>query len=97
MKTSEMNAHEKLAFRFICESMSDIIGGYENSLIDNEEDSEEYKNAYDFLHSGHEALIDFIYYDVMASADKGTAKHMRFAGEAFIRERISKRLTKWGY
>lgn len=97
MKTSEMNAHELLAFRFVCAEMSEIIGGNENTLNDYEEDSEEYKSAYEFLHSGHNELVDFIYRNVMIAADKGTAKHMRFAGEAFIRERISKRLTKWGY
>ena len=97
MKVSEMNAHEKVAFMYVCEVMSELIGGWENTLMDNPEDSEEYKNAYHDLHVGHETLIDWIYSDVMSYSDKGTAKHLRFAGEKFIKERIDRRLTKWGY
>lgn len=92
-----MNGHEKMAYRFICEAMSEIIGGYENTMMDWEEGTEEYNDAYELLHSGHENLVDFIYCETMALADTGMAKHMRFAGKDWIRERISKRLTKWGY
>lgn len=97
MKKSEMNAHEKVAFMFVCEAMSEIIGGLENVLMDYPESSIEYQDAWNDLHVGHDTLTEWIYRDVMGRADKGTAKHMRFAGEAFIRERISRRLTKWGY
>lgn len=97
MKRSEMNAHERLAFSFICNAMSELIGGLENVLMDYPDDSEEYQNAWHDLHVGHETLVEWVYRDVMAQADKGTAKHLRFAGEQFIRERIDRRLTKWGY
>ena len=90
------NSHEKLAIMLIKESMSSFIGGYENSLLDNDEDSEEYKSAYEFLHSGHENLVDTIYWDVM-HCQRGYEKHLRFSGETFIRDQISKRLEKWGY
>ena len=46
---------------------------------------------------GHDNLVNELYDYVMANAIKGTAKHLRFAGANFIKERISKRLTKWGY
>ncbi len=97
MKRSEMNAHQREAFDFIISSMSDYIGGYENTLQDCKKDSEDYKEAYEFLHQGHEALRDLIYDEVMSLSDKGMAKHLRFAGKEFILERISKRLEKWGY
>lgn len=97
MKVSEMNSHEKVAFMYVCEAMSQFIGGLENALLDYDENSEEYKNAYDDLHVGHETLIEWIYRDVMSYSDKGTARHLRFAGEKFIKERIDRRLTKWGY
>lgn len=97
MKRSEMNAHERLAFDYICNAMSETIGAYENALEDCDKDSEEYKTAYEILNSGHDNLKDWIYRDVMLNSDKGTAKHLRFAGEAFIKERIDRRLTKWGY
>lgn len=97
MKLSEMNEHQKIATKFIAEAMSDLIGGFENQLEDAEDGSEEKKEAEAFLNMGHEALVDRIYFEVMQSADKGTAKHARFAGTEFIKERISKRLEKWGY
>lgn len=97
MKISEMNAHQKEAYRWISESMSEYIGGYENTLQDYEEEDEEYKEAEEFLNLPHDELVEIIYNDVMAGADKGTAKHLRFAGAEWIKERISKRLTKWGY
>lgn len=97
MKISEMNAHEKVAFQLVCNAMSEWIGGLENQMMDNFEDSEEYKEAKEILGRGHQALEDDIYSMVMADSDKGSLKHLRFAGENFIRERISRRLTKWGY
>lgn len=97
MKRSEMNAHERLAFDYVCSVMSELIGGLENALQDYDEDSEEYKNAYHDLHVGHDTLKEWIYRDVMSYSDKGMSKHLRFAGEAFIKERIDRRLTKWGY
>lgn len=92
-----MNAHEKLVAMFIAQSMSEIIGGWENAKNDSLPDSEEYKEAEKFLTMPHDDLVDYIYSDVMGYMDKGTAKHARFAGTEFIKARISARLKKWGY
>lgn len=97
MKLSQMNAHQKEAYTLIMATMSEYIGGYENTLMDYPEDDEEYKTAKAFLSQSHEDLIEIIYNDVMASSDSGMRKHLRFAGTEFIKERISKKLTKWGY
>lgn len=97
MKRSEMNTHQLLAFEFICYAMSELIAGYELSLQDYPEGSEEYEEAKAYLGRGKEALKNDVYEEVMALADKGTAKHLRFAGKDFIMERIDRRLTKWGY
>lgn len=97
MKVSEMNTHERLAFELVCDAMSEMIGGYENTMMDYPADSEDYIRAKDFLESGHQALEDEIYEIVMNDSNDSNLKHLRFAGEKFIRERISKRLTKWGY
>ena len=97
MKRSEMNAHQKLDFDFICKVMSEYIGGYENTLLDYPEDSEEYKDAKEFLGQSHEDLMNLIYDEVMTMSDSGMAKHLRFAGKDFILERIDRRLTKWNY
>ena len=97
MKRSEMNAHQQQAFDFICEAMSDYIGGYENALEDFAEGEKEHDEAMAFLAQNHETLIGIIYDEVMSRADKGTEKHLRFAGKDFIVERIDRRLRKWGY
>lgn len=98
MKISEMNAHERAIYFIMDELTREYIGGNENTLLDFEEDTEEYKHAYEFLHQGHESLAEFFYNMVMNEC-RGTtnASHARFAGGAFLRERIEKRLTKWGY
>lgn len=97
MKYADMNAHEKVAFYFVIRTAGDIIGGLENQMNDNDEDTDEYKEAKEALSMGHDELVEWIYHEVMRYADKGTARHMRFAGTEFIKERISKRLKKWGY
>lgn len=97
MKRSEMNAHQLVAFDFIVYAMSELVAAYELTLEDEPEGSEEYEAAKEYLGRGHDVLKQEIYDEVMAMADKGTAKHLRFAGKDFIMERIDRRLTKWGY
>ena len=97
MKMNEMNAHQREAYRWIKEAMSEIIGGYENQMLDYLEEDEEYKSAEEFLNQGHDGLVGYIYDVVMENTDKGTQKHLRFAGTEFIKAMISKMLTKWGY
>ena len=81
MKRSEMNAHQKEAFDHICYVMSEDIAAYEMSLEDFEEGSEEYEAVEEYLAQGHDKLAEIVYNDVMATASKGTAKHLRFAGK----------------
>lgn len=90
------NSHEREAIKLANYYLSEFIGGYENSLLDNDEDSEEYKNAYEFLHSGRENLVETIYTSVMHD-QRGHEKHLRFAGEKFIKDFINRKLEKWGY
>lgn len=98
MKRSEMNAHQRKVFDLMDEITTELIGGYENTLLDFTEDTEEYQRAYEFLHQGHQELADLIYNMVMRECKAGSnAEHARFAGSAFLKERIEVRLTKWGY
>lgn len=97
MKFSEMNAHEKEACRFVINIMSEMIGGNENQMMDYEEGSEEYEEAKAYLQQPRENLIDDLYTRVMMEADYKMEKHIRFAGTEFIKERISRRLARWGY
>lgn len=98
MKRSEMNAHQRAIFDIMDELTRELIGGNENTLLDFSEEDEEYQDAYNFLHQGHEQLAQFFYDLVMGHCKAGSnAEHARFAGSAFLKERIEKRLTKWGY
>lgn len=98
-----MNAHQKLAFMYVKNELTEVIGGYENDIQDNAPESEAYMNAQSFLSKPHDELVNQFYTWVMASieadAKKGivSAKHAKFAGADFIKERIDRRLKKWGY
>lgn len=97
MKLSEMNTHQKVAALLVKEAMSDWIGGLENALEDYAPGTEEYENAKSTLELGHDWWVQAIYSEVMANSNNPYFKHLRFAGEKFIKELIDKRLTKWGY
>lgn len=91
----EMNAHEKEVDRLISNAVSECIGGFENQLYDSLEGSEEWLAAKATLN--HDTLFDMIYDEVMYySSNKRHASHIRFAGKAFIEERIERRLAKEG-
>ena len=98
MKIREMNKHQLVMYKLMDKWTCDMIGGYENTLCDYSEDSEDYKEAKDFLSQSHEELAKYFYNMVMNDCKKGSnAEHARFAGSQFLKDRIDRRLTKWGY
>ena len=68
MKYADMNARQKKAFRNILYAARFTIGGLENTLLDNPEDSEEYKRAKATL-DDHEGLVSEIYYEATGKND----------------------------
>lgn len=98
MKVSEMNAHEKAIWMLMDEATKEFIGGYENTLSDYEDGTEEYQEAKKFLEMGHDKMKQFFYDYVMNQSKVGSnASHARFAGKEFLLERIETRLNKWNY
>lgn len=94
---SECNVHQKCAWKLINEIYCDVVGGLENTQLDNPKDSDEYQRANRAL-KNPQALLNMIYSDVQSTATmQGFAKHIRFAGEAWARERIARKLHKDGY
>lgn len=91
----EMNSHEKQIDKLIARGVSEIIGGWENTLEDYPEDHEEHKKAEAILN--HDTLFDYIYDYVMIESASNYASHIRFAGKEFIEDRIESRLKKEGY
>ena len=98
MKICEMNKHQRIMYLLMDEVMCEIIGGLENTIQDYTSDTEEYKNAEEFLNLGHDKLADYFYAEVMNRCKSDSyLSHARFAGSAFLKERIERRLMKWGY
>lgn len=105
MKISEMNEHQKEAYRLMDEVTSEYIGGYENQLSDTEGWDDEWnisqhQQAEEFLNQGHDRMKQFIYDTIISEARQSrgaSSTHLKFAGKEFLMERIEKRLKKWGY
>lgn len=107
MKYSELNNRQKKAFRNIYHAANWLLGGLENTLLDNPEDSEEYKSAKAQL-SDHEGLVNELY--MMATTevyDDGSCcfnqaaasflKDIRFCGKEWLMARCEARIKKAGY
>lgn len=107
MKTSDMNARQRKAFFNILHAANWHIGGLENTISDEGEDSEEGKSATAQL-ADHDELVKTIYdmaltdiYEeggVMWGAEcESYIKDIRFCGKEWLLERVEKRLKKMGY
>ncbi len=97
MKLSEMNEHQATAYRLMVEVYNDIVGGLENGLMDYEEGTEDYEVCKRALSDGNTLLGEIYVRTQQEATRRGSAKHIRFAGEEFLRERIQRRLAKDGY
>ena len=81
MKVSEMNARQKKAFYNIKYAAYWHIGGLENTLMDNAEDSEIYQEGACCFNSAAASYL----------------KDIRFCGKAWLMERVEARVRKEGY
>ena len=104
MKLSECNARQKKAFINIKYASYWLIGGLENTLADNEENSQEYKDALRRLndHDGlvnelYKMAIEDVYHDGAVFFDRNTLKDIRFCGKDWLMARCEARVTKEGY
>ena len=107
MKYSECNARQKKAYANIYHACNWLVGGLENTMLDNLPDSEEYKNAKATLgdHDGlvnelYEMAISEIYADGMmqfGANAKSFLKDVRFCGKDWLMERCEARIKKAGY
>ena len=97
VKFSELNSNQKIVYRIVIDECSNYIGGYENQLDDNQEGTEDWQEAYDALHKSHEELVDIIMRWVRGNSLWECNEHLHFVSLEWIRERIDRRLKKWGY
>lgn len=97
MKFTDCNEHQKAAWRLMNKCYNDYIGGLENTLLDYSEDEKEYQSAKRAL-ADPEGLLETVYSYTQEEATRmGFAKHIRFAGEKWLKERIARKLLKEDY
>lgn len=107
MKVADMNARQKKAFRNIYWAANDLLGGLENTMLDNSKDSEEYKSAEAMLND-HDRLVNALYeMATTAVYEEGfcgfgkeyqmAIREINFCGKEWLMERCEKRITKEGY
>lgn len=95
---TKLNGHQSYALGLINEAFLDSFLGYENTLQDAPKDSEDYKRACEVLNAPREVKIERLYRMVAYYTNKSEHdRHIRFAGADWIKERISKKLEKYGY
>lgn len=97
MKVSEMNENQKKVWRLAVDNVNELIGGYENTMEDYSEDSEEYQHAKSVLELPHEDLVNIVFGWCRASREWKSIENLHLVGFDFLRERISNRLKKYGY
>lgn len=107
MKVSDMNARQQKAFYNIKYAADDLLGGLENTLLDYDEYSEEYKEAKELL-STHSELVNQLYkrattelygpgFCRFGKEAEMIIRDINFCGKAWLIERCEKRITKEGY
>ncbi len=107
MKYSECNARQKRAFLNIKNASNWLLGGLENTMLDNTPDSAEYKAA-DARLKDHDGLVQELYEMSISevytdgscqfgdSASK-VLKDIRFCGKEWLMARCEARIRKEGY
>lgn len=107
VKLSEMNSRQKKAFKNVYYAARDYIGGMENSMSDNPEDSDEYKGCAAAL-GDHAGLVEMIYQMAITDIfDEGSVqfgksaeafmRDVRFCDKEWIMERVERQVVKLGY
>ena len=97
MKVSEMNENQRTVWEIAVEQVNLYTGGNENTMLDYPEDSEEYKAAKEALSLPHDEMVDEILTWCRSDRRWERIENLHFVGLDFMKERISRRLTKYGY
>lgn len=105
MKFSECNARQKKAWKNIKWAASDYIFGMMNGCLDNQKDSQEYKDYMDGLQD-LESIISIVYQESITNIyDEGSCsfgdgaesymKDIRFCGKGFLMDIVKKYCKKY--
>ena len=107
MKVSDMTARQKKAYYNIYWAAQDLLGGLENTMMDNAEGSEEYESAKADL-ADHDGLVKQLYsmattaiyregFCGFGKAYQMEIRDINFCGTAWLMDRCEKRIKKEGY
>lgn len=96
MKLSQLNQNEATAIKLINYHYNSYVGGLENTMLDNEENSKEYIDAKNEL-SNPARMVEIIYNEILSTEGATYSKQIRFCGAEWIKERIARHLKKDGY
>ena len=107
MKYAECNTRQKKAYRNIFHACNWLIGGLENTMLDNPEGSPEYESAKALL-ADHDGLVAELYsmattdvYDEGSCSFSQSAasymKDIRFCGKEWLMARCEARVKTNGY
>lgn len=90
IKRTDVSVNQVAIFKMVKETIYDMIGGLENDVMDNDLESSK-----QFLSMGHENMVEYFFN--MIRVQREAQKHLKFAGNDFLRQTIEKRLEKIGY
>ena len=107
MKYADCNARQKKAYRNIYHASNWLLGGLENTMLENPEGSEEYQSAKAAL-ADHDGLVAELYrmattdvYDdgscCFSQAAGSFLKDIRFCGKEWLMAACDKVITEEGY
>ena len=107
MKIADMNTRQKKAFINIKYAANYLIGGLENTMLDNPEGSEDYEQAKATL-ANHAGLVAEIYNMattqlcqdgcvLFGQSAEAYIKDIRFCGKVWLMERVEARVRKLDY
>ena len=108
MKVSEMNARQKKAFYNIKHAANDMLGGLENTMLDNPAGSREHESAKATL-ADHDRLVKELYMAATTAiygegfccfnpiTVEKELRDINFCGKEWLMERCERRICKEGY
>lgn len=90
-----MDNRQKALARMAQTLANEWIGGLENQMLDSEPGEEDYESAKEQLERGHDWWVEAIVDET--KVDREAQKHLKFAGNDFLRECVDRIITKMGY
>ncbi len=92
-----MNSNQKRVYQMVVDACNEFIGGWENTMDDYPEGTEEYAEAQRMLGTDHETMVNWMLNDIRNSREWQRLEHLHFVSLEWTKERIDKRLKKMGY